>query len=463
MGNGVPRIKCGAGPRYAACGRYSRDDRECVARAPGAKPHATCAFLSRAHFYHFLNVDLVFRGVENFDNRAFFLGVRIGEIEDDGDGAAFFVFGDEDADFRLADVAGVGLTDDADFARVEQDETSDGIQTERLDEEVDEVAVEFYVLVLIDAAKGEVGRQRGFVDTSGGEGVVYVGDRCHLPKAADVVAHQIVGIAFAVEHFVVLSRDEHHFFRHPGHFVQDIATVGSVLAHFFEFVRLEATGFVENLEGYFDFADVVEKCSCGEHLSGALIDSVGVCDGERDDADVDAVVGGLRIVLFEAREADHGVDISEDTFGDELGPGVELFTVHRTTDGSAVQRFFELVLDDLLCGTCFFEFVLILDSTPFGERLITRLPGHYHRLGRADRNATRSVLPFGRVDDDVVEPRFLEPPDLVLRRDQHSRAQEEDVFLRGRRGPLPFRRIPHVGFHEHADFEFVDVDLFLQE
>ena len=74
--------------------------------------------LSRAHFDHFVYVDLVFRRIQDLYNFPFFRRIGVRQVEDDRDGSHFLVAGYEDADFGLTDIAWVGLGHDCNFTRV---------------------------------------------------------------------------------------------------------------------------------------------------------------------------------------------------------------------------------------------------------------------------------------------------------------------------------------------------------
>lgn len=127
------------------------------------------------------------------------------------------------------------------------------------------------------------------METVCGEGIEDVDDGADARECTYLVAFEFIGVACAVQLFVVMANDIEGDFGSDTHFRENIFAVEWVLLHFLVFPHGEASGIVEDFVVDSHEADVAEHGSLSEfdEAFGGVSHALG--EGESHDADVYAV------------------------------------------------------------------------------------------------------------------------------------------------------------------------------
>ena len=107
------------------------------------------------------------------------------------------------------------------------------------------------------------GRPGALVGTVGRDCIVDVTDRAHLGESGDFVAFQPIGVAAAVDAFVMVQADIECDLVELAAAGEQLVAVARMVAHRRELVLGEAPGFVKDLVRYADLADVVKQSGGG--------------------------------------------------------------------------------------------------------------------------------------------------------------------------------------------------------
>ena len=158
----------------------------------------------------------------------------------------------------------VAFDDDGQATTLQLDQSTDRMHPHTLDEFTHQLFIELTTGPLQQDAKRRRGWHAGSITTVSGQRIVDVDDGAHPGVEIQLLAGQAIGVATAVEAFVMAGGDRHRDRTNPLGVFQDRDALIHMTLHDDEFVIGQFTRLMQDGVGDHDLAGVMQQAADGQ-------------------------------------------------------------------------------------------------------------------------------------------------------------------------------------------------------